>query len=154
VIGDYSFAEPLAIGQRLVFETCLLLHGQTTTFNGVRLPSIAIWNSASGAVRVVREFGYETSRDDCLERAFDQVPRYRIADLPPEQARFHVCGALREDRVLWPRHRARPRRDHRRVGQLERFDGTSDPGAEGIYTWLPSTARRGRARHRRYRDGC
>jgi len=25
----------------------------------VRLPSIAIWNSASGAIRVVRNFGYE-----------------------------------------------------------------------------------------------
>ena len=32
---------------------------KTTTFNGVRLPSIAIWNSESDALRVVREFGYE-----------------------------------------------------------------------------------------------
>ena len=60
VIGDYSFARPLEIGQRLVFEDmayCSMV--KTSTFNGVRLPSIAIWNSASGAVRVVREFGYE-----------------------------------------------------------------------------------------------
>ena len=60
VIGDYSFARPLEIGQRLVFEDMAYYSMvKTTTFNGVRLPSIAIWNSASGAVRVVREFGYE-----------------------------------------------------------------------------------------------
>jgi carboxynorspermidine decarboxylase len=60
VIGDYSFARPLQIGQRLVFEDMAYYSMvKTTTFNGVRLPSIAIWNSASGAIRVVREFGYE-----------------------------------------------------------------------------------------------
>ena len=32
---------------------------KTTTFNGVRLPSIAIWNSKSDTIRVVRDFGYE-----------------------------------------------------------------------------------------------
>jgi len=60
VIGDYAFARPLEIGQRLVFEDMAYYSMvKTTTFNGVRLPSIAIWNSASGALRVVREFGYE-----------------------------------------------------------------------------------------------
>ena len=60
VIGDYSFAKPLAAGDRLVFEDMAYYSMvKTTTFNGVRLPSIAIWNSASDAVRVVREFGYE-----------------------------------------------------------------------------------------------
>ncbi len=60
VIGDYSFERPLAIGQRLVFEDmAYYTMVKTTTFNGVRLPSIAIWNSASGALRVVRDFGYE-----------------------------------------------------------------------------------------------
>jgi carboxynorspermidine decarboxylase len=60
VIGDYSFAQPLAIGQRLVFEDMAYYSMvKTTTFNGVRLPSIAIWNSGSDAIRVVREFGYE-----------------------------------------------------------------------------------------------
>ena len=32
---------------------------KTTTFNGVRLPSIAIWNSETDALAIVREFGYE-----------------------------------------------------------------------------------------------
>jgi carboxynorspermidine decarboxylase len=60
VIGDYSFAEPLAIGQRLVFEDMAYYSMvKTTTFNGVRLPSIVVWNSASGATRVARDFGYQ-----------------------------------------------------------------------------------------------
>jgi carboxynorspermidine decarboxylase len=60
VIGDYSFAQPLEIGQRLVFEDmAYYTMVKTTTFNGVRLPSIAIWNSANDTIRVVRDFGYE-----------------------------------------------------------------------------------------------
>ncbi len=60
VIGDYSFAEPLSVGQRLVFED--MAHYtmvKTNTFNGIPLPSIAIWNSETDRLRVVREFGYE-----------------------------------------------------------------------------------------------
>jgi len=60
VIGDYSFDRPLEIGQRLVFEDmAYYTMVKTTTFNGVRLPSIAIWNSKTDAVKVVRDFGYE-----------------------------------------------------------------------------------------------
>jgi carboxynorspermidine decarboxylase len=60
VIGDYSFAAPLQVGQRLVFEDmAYYTMVKTTTFNGVRLPSIAIWNSNSDTIRVVRDFGYE-----------------------------------------------------------------------------------------------
>ena len=64
VIGDYSFDKPLQIGQRLMFDD--MSHYtmvKTTTFNGIRLPSIAIWNSVTNAVRVVREFGYEDFRN-------------------------------------------------------------------------------------------
>ena len=60
VIGDYSFAKPLEVGQRLVFEDMAYYSMvKTTTFNGVRLPSIAIWNSKSDSIKVVRDFGYE-----------------------------------------------------------------------------------------------
>jgi carboxynorspermidine decarboxylase len=60
VIGDYSFDRPLEIGRRLVFEDmAYYTMVKTTTFNGVRLPSIAIWNSRSDTIKVVREFGYE-----------------------------------------------------------------------------------------------
>lgn len=60
VIGDFSFAEPLQPGRRLVFEDMAYYSMvKTTTFNGVPLPSIAIWNSKTDALRVVRNFGYE-----------------------------------------------------------------------------------------------
>jgi carboxynorspermidine decarboxylase len=60
VIGDYSFDRPLQVGQRLIFEDMAYYSMvKTTTFNGVRLPSIAVWNSQTDAIRVVREFGYE-----------------------------------------------------------------------------------------------
>lgn len=60
VIGDYSFAQPLKVGDQLVFED--MIHYtmvKTTTFNGVRLPSIALAHPDTGAIEVVRRFGYE-----------------------------------------------------------------------------------------------
>jgi len=63
VIGDYSFPAPLAIGQRLVFEDmAYYTMVKTSTFNGINLPSIAIWNSQTDELRVVRRFGYEDFR--------------------------------------------------------------------------------------------
>jgi carboxynorspermidine decarboxylase len=64
VMGDYSFERPLQVGQRLVFDD--MAHYtmvKTTTFNGVRLPSLAIWNSATDDLRIVRDFGYEDFRN-------------------------------------------------------------------------------------------
>lgn len=63
VIGDYGFDTPLQIGDRLVFED--MAHYtmvKTSTFNGTRLPSIAIWHSETDELRVVREFSYEDFR--------------------------------------------------------------------------------------------
>lgn len=60
VIGDYSFAEPLQVGQRLVFDD--MAHYtmvKTTTFNGINLPSIAVWDSVTDELEVIRAFGYE-----------------------------------------------------------------------------------------------
>jgi carboxynorspermidine decarboxylase len=60
VIGDYSFAKPLQIGDKLVFED--MIHYtivKNTTFNGVTLPSLGIW-TVDGQYREVRRFGYET----------------------------------------------------------------------------------------------
>jgi carboxynorspermidine decarboxylase len=60
VIGDYSFAEPLEIGDRLVFtDMAHYTMVKTTTFNGVRHPSIVTYDPVSSKIRVVREFGYE-----------------------------------------------------------------------------------------------
>ncbi len=64
VIGDYAFAQPLQIGQRLVFdEMAYYTMVKTNTFNGIPLPAIAIWNSQTDAVQVVREFAYEDFRN-------------------------------------------------------------------------------------------
>jgi carboxynorspermidine decarboxylase len=60
VIGDYSFPVKLKPGQRLMFgDMAIYTMVKTTTFNGTCLPSLAIWNSESDELRVIREFGYE-----------------------------------------------------------------------------------------------
>jgi carboxynorspermidine decarboxylase len=64
VIGDYSFSGPLQVGQRLMFDD--MSHYtmvKTTTFNGIGLPSIAIWNSQNDSLKVVKQFGYEDFRN-------------------------------------------------------------------------------------------
>ncbi len=59
IIGDYSFPEPLKIGDRLVF--CDMAHYtmvKNNTFNGVNLPNIATYTEEEG-MRVIRRFGFE-----------------------------------------------------------------------------------------------
>ena len=63
VIGDYSFPEPLKVGAKLIFQD--MAHYtmvKNNTFNGVRLPSIAVADSA-GSIRIVRKFQYEDYRN-------------------------------------------------------------------------------------------
>lgn len=63
VIGDYSFPEPLEVGSRLFFlDMAHYTMVKSNTFNGVRLPAIAI-RDLSGSIRVVRTFGYENYRN-------------------------------------------------------------------------------------------
>ncbi len=60
VIGDYSFDQPLRIGQRLIFDD--MAHYtmvKTNTFNGIALPAIAVWNSKTDQLRIIREFDYQ-----------------------------------------------------------------------------------------------
>ena len=64
VLGAYSFTEPLQVGDRLVFED--MAHYtmvKNNTFNGVRLPSIALYDPRDDSYRVQREFGYEDYRN-------------------------------------------------------------------------------------------
>jgi carboxynorspermidine decarboxylase len=59
VIGDWSFAEPLQVGDKLVFED--MIHYtivKNTTFNGIALPSLCIWTEG-GELQVKQAFGYE-----------------------------------------------------------------------------------------------
>jgi carboxynorspermidine decarboxylase len=63
VIGDFSFAEPLQVGSQIVFEdmACYTMV-KNTMFNGVRLPSIAVKDSTTGEVRLIRSFEYDDYR--------------------------------------------------------------------------------------------
>ncbi len=64
VIGDYRFVSELEIGQRIAFlDQAHYSMVKTNTFNGVRLPSIAIWDSETDQLNVIREFPYAEFRD-------------------------------------------------------------------------------------------
>jgi len=59
-----------------------------------------------------------------------------VDDVAPEAARFHVLPVPYEKTVSYGRGTAKgPAAILAASGQLERWDGYSDPGAEGIYTW-------------------
>jgi carboxynorspermidine decarboxylase len=63
VIGDYSFENPLEVGQRLVFiDMSHYTMVKTTTFNGVPLPSVNLFSDAKG-LQPIRKFGYSDYRD-------------------------------------------------------------------------------------------
>lgn len=61
VIGEYSFPAQLQAGDQLAFaDMAIYTMVKTTTFNGLRLPSIAIYDSEKmPPVRILRNFGYE-----------------------------------------------------------------------------------------------
>ncbi|MCA1767587.1 MAG: carboxynorspermidine decarboxylase [Idiomarina sp.] len=63
VIGEYSFDQPLAVGDRLIFED--MMHYtmvKTSFFNGVQHPAIGILRE-SGQFDCVRQFSYEDFRN-------------------------------------------------------------------------------------------
>jgi carboxynorspermidine decarboxylase len=63
VIGDWSFARPLAVGDRLAFED--MAHYtmvKTTTFNGIQHPHLCTFEPQTGELKVVRSFTYEDFR--------------------------------------------------------------------------------------------
>ncbi len=65
IIGDYSFAMPLAPGDRLVLaDMALYSFVKNTTFNGVELPAIYSFSLRQGELRCLRKFGF----DDYLSR--------------------------------------------------------------------------------------
>jgi carboxynorspermidine decarboxylase len=60
VIGRYQFDAMPQAGQRIAFlDQAHYTMVKTTTFNGAHLPALAIWNSETDALRVVKEFNYE-----------------------------------------------------------------------------------------------
>lgn len=59
IIGDYSFDQPLRIGDKLVFcDMAIYSMVKNNTFNGMKLPSIAVAGKNS-EIEVIRTFGYE-----------------------------------------------------------------------------------------------
>jgi len=64
VIGDYNLPVPARPGERFAFlDQAHYSMVKTTTFNGVPLPSIWLWDSETDQLEKVREFGYEDFRD-------------------------------------------------------------------------------------------
>ena len=58
IIGDYSFDQPLQIGDKLIFEDMAIYSMvKNNTFNGVKLPDIAVKDETG--IHVVKRFGYE-----------------------------------------------------------------------------------------------
>ncbi len=63
IMGEYSFDTPLSVGDRVVFEDQIhYTFVKNTTFNGIKLPSLAIVKK-SGELEIVKEFGYSDYRD-------------------------------------------------------------------------------------------
>ena len=66
-------------------------------------------------------------------------PRFlgtELEEIAPAAARFHVLPVPYEKTVSYGGGTAKgPAAILAASGQLERWDGASDPGAEGVYTW-------------------
>lgn len=59
IMGDYSFDEVLKIGDKIIFEDQIhYTFVKNTTFNGIKLPSLALWTKEEELI-IVHEFGYE-----------------------------------------------------------------------------------------------
>jgi carboxynorspermidine decarboxylase len=59
IMGDYSFDEPLKVGDTIIFEDQIhYTFVKNTTFNGIKLPSLAI-KRKNGEIELIRKFGYE-----------------------------------------------------------------------------------------------
>ena len=64
VIGDYRLPVPAKPGARFAFlDQAHYSMVKTTTFNGVPLPSIWLWDSETDALECVRSFDYEQFRN-------------------------------------------------------------------------------------------
>lgn len=62
IIGDYSFDEPLKVGDRLVFcDMAIYSMVKNNTFNGMPLPAI-VYARENGTTEIIREFTYDDFR--------------------------------------------------------------------------------------------
>ncbi len=59
IIGDYSFEQPLQVGQQLEFlDMAIYTMVKNNTFNGMKLPAIVLEKS-DGTLEMKKQFGYE-----------------------------------------------------------------------------------------------
>lgn len=59
VIGDYTFEEPLDVGDKVIIEDMAIYSiVKSNTFNGMPLPAIRVLHT-DGTVELIRSFGYE-----------------------------------------------------------------------------------------------
>ncbi|MCD4688060.1 MAG: carboxynorspermidine decarboxylase, partial [Desulfuromonadaceae bacterium] len=60
VIGDWSFEQPLAPGDRLAFlDMAHYTMVKTTTFNGIQHPHICTFEPKTGELKTLRSFDYQ-----------------------------------------------------------------------------------------------
>jgi carboxynorspermidine decarboxylase len=63
IMGDYSFDEPLKVGDKIIFEDQIhYTFVKNTTFNGIKLPSLVILREDK-TLDVIKEFGYQDYRN-------------------------------------------------------------------------------------------
>ncbi len=63
VMGDYSFDEALKIGDKIIFlDQIHYTFVKSTTFNGIKLPSLAIVNKEN-KLNIIKTFGYENYKN-------------------------------------------------------------------------------------------
>lgn len=59
IIGEYQPARPFEVGDRFAFlDQAHYSMVKTNTFNGVPLPSIAVWNAKTNETRLIKSFSY------------------------------------------------------------------------------------------------
>lgn len=60
IIGTYRFDTPLQVGDRLLLlDLGYYTMVKASTFNGTPLPALALWDSRTDALEIIRQFSYE-----------------------------------------------------------------------------------------------
>lgn len=63
IMGDYSFDKELVVGDKIIFEDQIhYTFVKNTTFNGIKLPALAIWTKED-KLNIVKEFGYQDYKE-------------------------------------------------------------------------------------------
>ena len=59
IIGQYKFEKIPQVGDRIAFlDQAHYTMVKTSFFNGVKLPSIAVWDSKKNDIEIIKQFSY------------------------------------------------------------------------------------------------